>query len=178
MGKGIYLAGKIAPGDWRHEVVSGLRRAGTGDADAPWPVLCSAVLGRYDYVGPFFISCDHSGLHGPNSHGVGANQDEGDEECCGLASLGQADVVRRCMQAIARADLFYAWLDDMTAFGTLAEIGFASGNRGGSIVVATPTDYEHERDLWFSLHLPGVHHVRAANAIAGLRAGLAVLGWS
>lgn len=182
MSKRIYLAGKIAPGDWRHKVVSNLRRTFQYDGEKPWPTLRSAVLDRFDYVGPFFISCDHQGFHGPNTHGVGANQGTEDcEDCCDCASaagLAPAVVVQRCMDAIGRADLFYAWLDDLTAFGTIAEIGYASGEGTCPIVVATPPDYPHERELWFALHLPGVHHVRAANPTAGLQAALALLNWT
>lgn len=174
MGKRIYLAGKIAPGDWRHEVVSGLRRAGTDGGERPWPTLRAAIQGRFDYVGPFFISCDHGGFHGPNSHGVGAHQEtaDHDEECCEVAGLTATDVVQRCVEAIANADLFYAWLDDVTAFGTLAEIGHASGIGTCAIVVATPTGYAHEDEMWFALHLPGVYHIRATDAVAGLHTAL------
>ena len=142
MKKRIYLAGKIARGDWRHEVVSGLRRAGRDGGEKPWPTLRAAILGRFDYVGPFFISCDHGGFHGPGSHGVGANPETG--HCRGLLRHGAPDRHRRCpalCRCIDRADLFYAWLDDLTAFGTLAEIGHATGVGTCCIVVATPEAY-------------------------------------
>lgn len=178
MKKRIYLAGKIARGDWRHEVVSGLRRAGRDGGEKPWPTLRAAILGRFDYVGPFFISCDHGGFHGPGSHGVGANPETGDSEgCCDMALLTATDVVQRCVDAIDRADLFYAWLDDVTAFGTLAEIGHATGVGTCCIVVATPEGYAHEDEFWFALHLPGVLHVRASDPAAGLNAALELLDW-
>jgi hypothetical protein len=181
VGKRIYLAGKIAPGDWRHDVVSGLRSAVTDDADEPWSTLRSAVLNRFDYVGPFFISCDHRGLHGPNTHGVGANQVAGAEECCGTAGLDASIVVQRCMDAIEKADVFYAWLDNPTAFGTIAEIGYASGRARQHIFpifVATPTDCPHERDFWFALQMHGVRHIRSTGPAAGLREALAILNWT
>lgn len=175
MGKRIYLAGKIAPGDWRHTAVPRLREAMHAD-DGPWSTLKAAVLTKFDYVGPFFISCDHGGFHGPASHGVGA----GGTDCCESVGLHRSVVAQRCMDAIERADLFYAWLDDLTAFGTLAEIGYASGRarqHSFPIIVATPVGGNHEHDLWFSLQLYGVSHIRSTSPVRGLRDALVSLKW-
>ena len=90
-------------------------------------------------------------------------------------------VVQRCMDAIERADLVYAWLDDITAFGTLAEIGYASGRARQHIFpiyVATPVDFPDELELWFCLRLHGVTHIRSTNAVDGLRTALVTLKWT
>lgn len=138
----IYLAGKIAKNDWRHEVVAGLR--GTMQLGAPfprqWPVLPRAVEGLLDYAGPYPMGCDHGcGHNAPHASVWGV---------CGEASgtLDQAETQRLCFDAIRRTDLFFAWLDDPTAYGTLVEIGYAKA-LGKTIVVASPDPID---DLWFA----------------------------
>jgi len=55
----IYLAGKIAQNDWRHELFPGLR--GAEDFDGP------PARWGFDYAGPYFISDDHGLQHGPGT---------------------------------------------------------------------------------------------------------------
>lgn len=134
----IYLAGKIGKNDWRHDVISRFRSAWPSDCyshdpKASWPVLKGAVLGAFDYAGPYFIGDDHGCGHGPGTHGCGK-----DGEICGLECGPSRPVVRDlCLAAIDRADVVFAWLDDPTAYGTLAELGYARG-RGKDIVIAAP----------------------------------------
>jgi len=58
----VYIAGKVAKLDFRHDLVPGLRdwRRENGSLE------CRDFI----YVGPFFNSCDHGCMHGPGSHGV------------------------------------------------------------------------------------------------------------
>ncbi|MFE7648681.1 DUF559 domain-containing protein [Streptomyces phaeoluteigriseus] len=135
----IYLAGKIGPGDWRHDLIGyQLRGAWEVDDDhpsEPWPVLKRSVLGFFDYVGPYFVSDDHSCGHGPNTHGCG---NDGCVPCFTYENLPKRNRVRElCLEAIDTADIVFAWLDDLTAYGTLVEIGYAKG-RGKTIVIAAP----------------------------------------
>lgn len=100
----IYLAGKIYPNDWRHSIVTDLRNAleQPGDAwtlykETEWPVGNRAIFGCYDYVGPYFIGCDHGGFHGENSHGYGGPFYDGGQRtgedavlnigCCPLSGI-------------------------------------------------------------------------------------------
>ncbi len=128
MGKSIYLAGKIAKGDWRHDIIPGLSSVFHGRCDGVmddkpdrWPVLTNAVFSRYDYAGPFFVGDDHGCFHGENSHGVGAQINS---MHCDLRT-SQHDTLKWCMDAIRRADIFFAWIECTTCYGTLAEIGYA-----------------------------------------------------
>ncbi|MFI9174886.1 DUF559 domain-containing protein [Streptomyces lincolnensis] len=135
----IYLAGKIGPSDWRHDLIGyQLRGAWEVDDDnpsEPWPVLKRSVLGVFDYVGPYFVSDDHSCGHGPNTHGCG---NDGCVPCFTFGNLPKRTQVRElCLAAIDTADIVFAWLDDLTAYGTLVEIGYAKG-RGKPIVIAAP----------------------------------------
>ncbi|MFF5971107.1 nucleoside 2-deoxyribosyltransferase [Streptomyces sp. NPDC012769] len=135
----IYLAGKIGPGDWRHDLIGyQLRGAWAVDDEhpsEPWPVLKRSVLGLFDYVGPYFVSDDHGCGHGPSTHGCG---NDGAVRCFTYENLPKRNQVRElCLSAIDTADIVFAWLDDLTAYGTLVEIGYAKG-RGKTVVIAAP----------------------------------------
>lgn len=144
----IYLAGKIGKNCWRHDIVRGLR--GAGDIGLPWPTLERAIDGTHDYVGPFFVSCDHGCAHAPSQHGNA-------ERCSGLEGLGRGFALLHCFQALDNADLVFAWIENLTAFGTLVEIGWAAkrmnqfGNR--LVVVVCFSDRMSDEDMeemWFA----------------------------
>ncbi len=168
MTKSIYLAGKISKGDWRHKIIKGLRGtfAGTcgGRCDATpmaqWPVLPGAVFGL-DYTGPYFVSDDHGCFHGHNSHGMGAEFDEMDEDS-GERTPGyvygsdfpsrQSAVVDWCMDAIKRSDIVFAWLECTTCYGTLAEIGYARALNKTIWLAGTNKEWK-EKDIWFACNM-------------------------
>lgn len=167
----IYLAGKIAKGGWRDELVG--PRAGAlspSDWREAWTDLPQAILGVHTYVGPFFVGCDHGCAHGAGTHGAGlgpyagtkgqyatgfaeaAEEGEHYEDaawgCAGETTPENLDVLimRRCLGAIRRADLVFAWVDAMDAFGTFAELGYARGI-GVPVGLAAPAPFPP--DLWF-----------------------------
>lgn len=142
MGK-IYLAGKVSKNDWRHEHVRPSPGRSENGALEPWPT--GHRVGEWEYTGPFFVSDDHGCAHGPTSHGAGIGG------FCGGGYLGpdRPDVLARCLEAIRRADIVFAWLDDETAYGTIAEIGYAKG-LGKFIIVASP---HVDTELWFPEHM-------------------------
>lgn len=195
----IYLAGKIAMNDWRHRVVPQLR--GAVDEAETWnmtrpttfPILTRAIFGEHDYVGPFFLSCDHGCAHGASTHGVGAYaladglvterwvESDGTVEtvevptnratfCLGDERVPQrAHVVDLCLQGVRRADLVFAWLDDPSGFGTIYELGYARGY-GRRVVLAAP-DAPWMADCWFASYgadqfLAGQHDPVAALRLA------------
>lgn len=136
----IYLAGKIDKDDWRHDLL-GWKLRGAWEMDAnggwpsSWPVLKGCVLDTFDYVGPYFISDDHGCGHGPGTHGCA---EDGSLLCGSGGDLPKRPEVRDlCLAAIDTADIVFAWLDDLTAYGTLVEIGYAKG-RGKHIIIASP----------------------------------------
>lgn len=138
----IYLAGKIAVNDWRHDIVAHLAGEGSNE---PGRILADRIRGPHnhlhDYTGPYFTSMGHGGDHGDNSHGNG------------LAYYGNAQerarVVNVCLRGIQECDMVFAWLDTLDAFGTLAEIGFAV-NAGKRVYISGPQKYP---DLWFVYEL-------------------------
>lgn len=130
----IYLAGKIAKNDWRHEVSPWLRSVELVE-ELP-------MEGGHVYVGPFFIGCDHGCGHGPGTHGLG-----GEHSTC-AEYPSRSNVKKRALAGIASADLVFAWLDDVTAFGTIYEIGHAHA-LGKRVIVGVP-ESGISPELWFT----------------------------
>lgn len=166
----IYLAGKISKNCWRHSIVAGLREAlpdlvscprGETEPIPEWPLLTQAVFGEHHYAGPFFASCDHGCFHGEDSHGIGAQAEfPQPTEKHHSHQRANAVVVRRCMEAISKADLVFAWIDCLDCYGTITEIGHAHA-LGKRIWIAGPRPL---RDMWFvyqtaeQLNLGSCHH--------------------
>jgi hypothetical protein len=141
----FYFCGKIAKNDWRHKILD-LRgeeyplddyRAGrvAGVRHALGPGL--------HYGGPFFVGCDHGCYHGSSTHGVGRDLDTYD--CAGVYVPSEHEIVVNCQTAIAAADIVFAWLDDLTAYGSFAELGIACALHK-AIWIARPKPLP---DLWF-----------------------------
>lgn len=140
----FYFCGKINHTDWRHTLLN-LRseeyplddyRAGYS------PVVHHGLGAGLHYGGPFFVACDHGCYHGDNSHGVGRHK----QTCEGGQSVpSNLEVVANSQISIATADIVFAWLDDLTAYGSFAELGFASALRK-QIWIAWPKPLP---DLWF-----------------------------
>lgn len=158
----IYLAGKITAHGWRESIVKELNGLDGSDmfSDWPsgaymalhdgrpdevvWPVQKNVIFGKHDYVGPYFIDCDHRCYHGRSNHGVGATTDGCDGREGGM---GQIRTAMYCRSAIKDADLVFAWIDAMDAYGTIAELGYAHG-LGKKIFIAIKKGLE-AHDFWF-----------------------------
>lgn len=151
MGTKVYLAGKIGKNDWRHDIVKGLRAAfdctglddvsGCGGAPSTrkkWPILKAAIFGEWDYVGPYFESCDHGCAHASGTHGWMPSE-------IGTPKHGLSFVADDCMQAVEQADVIFAWIDSLDAHGTYAELG--AGRALGKLCFAASPEYLP--DLWF-----------------------------
>jgi hypothetical protein len=156
----IYLAGKISETNWRATIVDGLAELAEESYGgecflAGFPVLEGAIrVGsqRHDYVGPYYVLGGHGETAGEDSHGM-----------LGMdPSLRFGRLVSLCFKAIQSADLVFAWLDDVTAYGTIAELGYAAG-RGKRIAIAG--DF-WRRDLWFCYAL-AFHFFHASQPRAG-----------
>lgn len=130
----VYLAGKICKDGWRNELVSNRRLSFWTDADGPadWPIEWSAVReDGYTITGPFFVGCDHGCTHGNMNHASSGGCQYGD------TYLARRSIQRMCLTAIDGSDVVFVWFDDPTAYGTLAEIGYASA-AGKRIYFACP----------------------------------------
>lgn len=167
----VYLAGKMDDehGAWRDAVVSDryeakakgkvpgwvlLRDAddprwGTSDERCfvPWPRSENRlVCGLHEYVGPYRTDIVGSWQwkHYGEFHGSKVVGQHG-------SSNGEEDglIVEACRDAIARSDLFFAYINSPDCFGTLVEIGLARAY-GVFTVVAIEEGAEWDwSDYWF-----------------------------
>ncbi len=89
---------------------------------------------EFRYAGAFFIGCDHSCGHGAATHGCAATDPcdfaifNGESAGgCITAPAGRRDVLTASLTGIRATDLVFVWIDAdfATAYGTLAEIGYA-----------------------------------------------------
>jgi hypothetical protein len=165
----LYLAGKVSKNCWRHSIVKNLRSADWDNSPLPSAVVVGGE--QFDYVGPFFVSCDHGCYHGDGTHGcLGINElteidgevvetdwtsdcrewlgDRGlvDNHGCRIG-CGSDFIANKCLAGIDAADVVMAWIDTPDCFGTIAEIGFAVGKY--TEVWVAFSDFALYQDMWF-----------------------------
>ncbi len=178
VGRSVYLAGKVEKNCWRHSVVPTLRSSMIAGDNAVWNTLPNAIVVKrndvdysFDYSGPFFLSCDHGCCHSPGTHGwnelngggnATAEEWDADFNACFSATEKFPDeyqvehgnpniqefVFDSCIAAIKSSDIVLAWVDCLTAFGTLVEIGMAYA-MGKDISIGCPSSFDPSH-LWFS----------------------------
>lgn len=122
----FYLAGKISYHGWRTRICPSIRDAVPGDE-------IKTIKPEHACVGPYFISCDHGCCHGDTTHGAGYGCGGGSDLDWWVRNktrahnyLGRRGLVSSmCLEAIRESDIVFAWIDSDTAYGTIAEIGYA-----------------------------------------------------
>jgi hypothetical protein len=153
----FYFCGKIGQTDWRQSIVKMERKNWLlDDPTLAWsdlPILQNGIAEGLHYSGPFFNSCDHRCAHSPHKHGA--------MSCCEETSPNE--VAYAAQIQIKRADILFAWLYDLTCFGSLVEIGIArAAHRDiwiawppemGTIRGSHPDGYPLIKDLWFARSL-------------------------
>jgi hypothetical protein len=142
----FYFCGKIAKNDWRHTIVRDLRGVDYPLADyraGGAPIVRHALGVGLHYSGPFFVGCDHGCYHGSDTHGVGQGRETYD--CAGVYVPPEYEILANCRTSIAACDIVFARLDDLTAYGSFAEVGIAHA-LGKVIWIAWPRRLP---DLWF-----------------------------
>jgi hypothetical protein len=142
----IYLAGKIRHYCWRNSLVDGLHNQHWDDG-----VLPQAL---FNYVGPFFVSCDHGCFHNTNSHGAIARK--ADSLCPGRGELAEFDfphheIAALCLGAIDKANLVFCYIDSADCHGTLVEIGYAHARNIPVVITFAPgIATAQSNDFWFA----------------------------
>jgi hypothetical protein len=159
-----------------------------------WPSLPSAVINRFDYVGPYsisghlgndaewndehadpgsewIVSFPHRAIRSPSS----ANQDvtgfypennPTQEVWWPLVRSARA-VQRLVLQALEQTDLYFAWLDTPMCAATLTEVGWAR-SKGKIIWVAGPKPFD---ELWLAYTMADLysfHYPSPADAFRNL----------
>lgn len=129
----VYLAGKIKANetttsphdgpiyqDWRDDVLTKppsevYHRCDIYSYADEWPIMDGAVLGKHDYVGPFYARHHNDTSHSICSYGC----DSCDEE-------RELQIVMNCLQAVKRADLVFANISPFdVSIGGCIEVGWA-----------------------------------------------------
>lgn len=156
----VYLAGKITKNHWRDIIVGAHGRNAA-------EYVCMNDYENYYYkeedignviiTGPHSVGCDHSCFHYENrphaSVGFDESFEDDDDEdenscwCWGNSDLTRDDVVDACCQQIDRSDVVFTYIDDIDAYGTLTEIGYAKGKCYIYIVFKNK---EIAKKLWFA----------------------------
>jgi hypothetical protein len=145
----IYLAGKISKNDWRHKLVPELHDSPLNESVpvTESPIVENGIAPGLHYSGPHFVGCDHGCFHGAGTHGA---IDDGKN--CGSgtpAAIPYKDrhlVAFACLWQIRRSNIVFAWIEAADAYGTLVEIGVATGLRK-TIWLGGP---ERIPEHWFS----------------------------
>lgn len=148
-----YLAGKISENNWRG-LIAGFGNYFYHSLDQVDPDDDLEVNEYLTITGPFFISCDHGCYHGPESHGVLGKKYETshgllseDKTGCMGSYFSEKEVVNICKSQIDRAEILFAFIEDESCHGTLAEIGYAHAK--GKNVLIRFANSELEEKMWF-----------------------------
>ncbi len=135
----LYLAGKIGKNDWRHKLVPGLNGHDWADG--------SIITPDFEYVGPFFRACRHGCFHGPNTHG--AFNGDGCTNS-GDVPYSPQDIVNNNNAAMDSADLIFVYITTLDCFGTLVEIGRATGHISPPRIVIAFAPEMPVEDFWYA----------------------------
>ena len=135
----VYFAGKISKHNWRNEL---LEESRIEEDSTPY-----IIDNKFEYCGPYFISCDHGCYHGKNTHG----RMSGDYSLCDEYSESRINTIQRCYKWIDEADIVFCWIDDLTAYGTFAEIGYASAKKKKIYIACSKEIQKESIDIWFPL---------------------------
>jgi hypothetical protein len=149
----VYLAGKIARNDWRIRIFQGISRPAFREWDhLPAFPERGPKSEEFEYCGPYFIECWDGGhrcgcYSREEGHGVGAGSISGHQyEVCGPNGPDQSEVITRCLDWLQSADVLFVWFDNLTAYGTMAEIGYA---KSIGIPIWIFKSERLEADAWF-----------------------------
>lgn len=168
--KRVYFAGKVSSNGWRQSIVD-LRNEIHHQLGSPYELMCDyeritkpglRTEHNFVYGGPFLFSCDHGCYHGDTSHGMGAGNDY--YSLCSDCGTKRSDVFNWCITSINQSDIIFCYLEDVTAYGTVFELGYAYSRKVPIYIYLSPRlKLEDIQELWFSLE--GAKVVKKVNKI-------------
>ena len=149
----VYLGGKISKSDWRHDIFPKLYNYLKSDILSK---EVSIIENGFCYSGPFFIDevGGHIPAHGSGSHGQGGIL-YGDEYYDTHETRSRKIITKNCLEWINKSDQVFIWLDSLSAYGTMVEIGLAYQLKK-KIFIAIPNSTGHikiKTEMWFGLSL-------------------------
>jgi len=163
--KTIYFAGKVKKNGYRQKLFEP-RVMSNGHREY------EVNGGKLIYGGPFALSCDHGCFHIGNGHGLlpvdwdetGSIEDTS-PEFSHMFPFGNytegfspEDAVSQCINQIQNADAVHAYIETISCYGTLAELGYASAFRKPIYIYYKENAQNWDKHFWFIFNLPGVIH--------------------
>lgn len=120
----IFLVGKIDRVDWRHPLVKGLaeKLETLNVAVEGWPMMEGAIFGMHDFLGPYYTEIPKGAPESVKTH-------------------------RLCLKGIDDSDLVYCWFDNVEAYASIFEMGYAHA-KGKFTVTCYPKGFDR-REFWF-----------------------------
>lgn len=139
-----------------------------------FPVIEKSILGIHNYVGPYAMACDHGCYHAPSEDFYDTGDDGNDEEipvlrsdyAHGLQSMSPCtfengipkNVIHKlCLNAVAKCDVLFAWIDSPDCYGTISEIAYAKA-LGKKIIIGGKIEISF--DMWFVYQMADVLHIK------------------
>ena len=184
-----YLAGKMAS-PYRGDIVNGYSETNHSefwdkvlelipsedwDGQFAWPEVPLAVRTRdgfdsISYCGPFWTPGENIQCHATNdepiSHGIDSffwygHENPPPENSVLKRTTERSDVFDKCMRAIQKTNLLFAWIDSADCYGTLVELGWSkqmclvaeeSGIRRKVVAIAFSNQLDEavKSDMWFA----------------------------
>jgi len=143
----IYFAGKISKNGWRNSIVRWGIAVGDGSQDERdlFNPYHRREQDAFYYGGPFFVRCNNGCGYQPMAHGSAS--------CGGFFRPHERhpQILAINLERIRRADLVFAFINEVDCFGTLIELG-AALRRPRPLVVSFGPDLlpAQRQELWMA----------------------------
>lgn len=163
----IYFAGKVSKGGgYRGKLLKNNHVMSI--EHERYTIMGSEII----YGGPLAIACDHGCFHGRATHGS-----RSDWDCVGTIwtkypfhsfdtdGIDRPEIVRRCFNQIKESDGVHCYIDTISCYGTLAELGYANAlSKPIRIFISRSIPKNQKKELWFVLNMPGDVKVEEGDA--------------
>lgn len=164
--KTVYFAGKVSKGGgYRGKLLGNERVMSLGYK------IYEVDGGRVVYGGPFALSDDHGTAHCHMPHALvdrwGGHSgiygwlegwDESVWDGKNGSGLNHSLAVAKCLDQITESDAVHCYLETVSCYGTLVELGFACSRQKPIYIFYKEKCHNWFKHFWFSLHLPTVKH--------------------
>lgn len=164
--KKVYFAGKVSKGGgYRGLLLRNPRVMSDGYRKY------SFDAGELLYGGPFALSCDHGCFH-TGRHGILQGYADcigimDDDDLCEHNTFSMGDdpkpSVDRCLSQIQSCDAVHCYIDTISCYGTLFELGYANGIGKPIYIYYAKGVHNWDKHFWFILNSPFVKYCSTGN---------------